>query len=86
MRLLHSYPPEWNARTSEEIKTRDIGRNACSNPIGWFTFGPLDSKLLAKGGPGHDVFGGEGVDRVVDFNLNEDTANTNCALLGEDMS
>ena len=45
-------------------------------------YGSSDSDVL-DGGPGHDVFDcGEGVDRIVDFNPQEDTASTNCELLG----
>jgi hypothetical protein len=45
-------------------------------------YGSSDSDVL-DGGPGHDVFDcGEGVDRIVDFNPKEDTASTNCELLG----
>ena len=45
-------------------------------------YGGSDSDVLV-GGPGHDVFDcGEGVDRIVDFDPKEDTASTNCEILG----
>ena len=45
-------------------------------------YGSADSDVLV-GGPGHDVFDcGEGVDRIVDFDPKEDTASTNCEILG----
>lgn len=34
------------------------------------------------GGPGHDYFDcNEGIDTILDFNVNEDTANNNCENL-----
>lgn len=45
-------------------------------------YGGSDNDVLF-GGPGHDVFDcGEGIDRVVDFDPNEDTVSTNCEFLG----
>jgi hypothetical protein len=45
-------------------------------------YGGSDSDVLV-GGPGHDIFDcGEGVDRIVDFDPKEDTASTNCEILG----
>ena len=45
-------------------------------------YGGSDSDVL-DGGPGHDVFDcGEGVDRIVGFDPKEDTASTNCEILG----
>jgi len=45
-------------------------------------YGGSDSDVLV-GGPGHDVFDcGEGVDLVRDFDPKEDTASTNCEILG----
>lgn len=42
--------------------------------------GSGDDKLL--GGPGHDYFDcGEGMDQVLDFDLKEDTMNTNCEII-----
>jgi Ca2+-binding RTX toxin-like protein len=46
-------------------------------------YGGPDNDVLV-GGPGHDVFDcGEGVDRVVDFDAKEDTASSNCEILGQ---
>jgi hypothetical protein len=45
-------------------------------------YGGSDSDVL-DGGPGHDVFDcGEGVDRIVGFDPKEDTASSNCEILG----
>ena len=45
-------------------------------------YGGSDSDVL-DGGPGHDVFDcGEGVDRIIGFDPKEDTASTNCEILG----
>jgi len=45
-------------------------------------YGGSDSDVL-DGGPGHDVFDcGEGVDRIVGFDPKEDSASTNCEILG----
>ena len=45
-------------------------------------YGSADSDVLF-GGPGHDVFDcGEGVDLVRDFDPKEDTATSNCEVLG----
>jgi len=46
-------------------------------------FGGSGNDVLI-GGPGHDSFEcNEGIDRVLDFNPNEDTVNVNCELLGK---
>ncbi len=45
-------------------------------------YGGSDNDVLV-GGSGHDFFDcNEGADRVIDYNPNEDTANTNCENLG----
>jgi len=45
-------------------------------------YGSADSDVLF-GGPVHDVFDcGEGVDLVRDFDPKEDTATSNCEVLG----
>jgi Ca2+-binding RTX toxin-like protein len=44
-------------------------------------FGGSDNDVLS-GGPGKDFFEcNEGFDRVLDFDPDEDTANTNCEIL-----
>ena len=46
-------------------------------------FGGSGNDVLI-GGPGHDSFEcSEGIDRVLDYNPNEDTVNVNCELLGQ---
>ena len=60
----------------------DSGSNLVFGGGGNALYGGSDSDVL-DGGPGHDVFDcGEGVDRIIGFDPKEDTASTNCEILG----